>query len=124
APELARQILEATRKSIAAPMSSFAPDGGWPEGPGYWNYATRYTVFYIAAAQTALGNDLGLSAYEGFDKTGFFRIHTTGPTGKAFNFADGAEFPGNASAMFWLARRFNEPAFAIAERQFAGKWGD
>jgi hypothetical protein len=123
-PELARHVLDATRKSIARPMSSFAPDGGWDEGPGYWDYATRYTVFYAAAAQTALGNDLGLSDYEGFDQTGFFRIHTIGPTGKAFNFADCAEFPGIASQMFWLARRFNHPEFAAAERDFAHKWGD
>jgi hypothetical protein len=123
-PDLSRKILDASRKSIAGPMQNFSPDGGWPEGPGYWNYATRYTVFYMAAAQTALGNDLGLSDYEGFDKTGLFRIYTTGPTGKAFNFADGTEFAGNASQMFWMARRFNHPEYAIAERDFAGKWGD
>ena len=123
-PDLARQILDATRKSLDRPMAEFAPDGGWAEGPGYWNYATRYTVFYAAAAQTALGNDLGISEFEGFDKTGFFRIHTIGPTGVAFDFADCAEFPGNASQMFWLARRFSEPDFAVAEREFAAKWGD
>jgi hypothetical protein len=123
-PDVARQVLDATRKAMDSPMSTFAPDGGWPEGPGYWNYATRYTVFYIAAAETALGNDLGLASAEGFDRTGFFRIHTIGPTGKAFNFADGTEFPGNASQMFWLAKHFNQPAFAVSERDFASKWGD
>jgi hypothetical protein len=123
-PDLARQVIEGARKSIHKPMSTFAPDGGLPEGPAYWTYGTRYTVMMIAALETALGTDLGLSAYDGFDKTGFFRIHTNGPTGRAFNFADANEFAGNASIMFWLARRFDQPAFAISEREFAAKWGD
>jgi hypothetical protein len=123
-PDLARQILDATRKSIDKPMSEFAPDGGWAEGPGYWDYATRYTVFYAAAAQTALGNDLGISESAGFDKTGFFRIHTNGPAGKAFNFADASDFAGPAAQMFWLAKRFNQPALAVSEREFSSKWGD
>src|SRR3954469_19635295 len=59
-PDLARQVLEATRAAMEKPMAQFAPDGGLPEGPAYWTYATRYTVFYIAAAETALGQNLGL----------------------------------------------------------------
>src|SRR5581483_7269463 len=34
------------------------------------------------------------------------------------------EFPGIASQMFWLAKRFNQPLFAASERDFAAKWGD
>jgi hypothetical protein len=124
APDVARQVLDVTRQAMDKPMSTYAPDGGSAEGPGYWDYAMRYTVFYIAAAQTALGTDLGLTQFEGFDKAGWFRINTIGPTGLAFNFADGKEFPGNSSAMFWMAKLFKEPAFAIAERDFAAKWGD
>ena len=26
--------------------------------------------------------------------------------------------------MFWLAKRFNQPAFAVSERDFSSKWGD
>ena len=62
-PDLARQVLDATRKSMNNPMPSYAPDGGWLEGPGYWNYATRYTVLYAAAAQTALGNGPGAERF-------------------------------------------------------------
>src|SRR5262249_6308777 len=118
-PQIARKILDATRKAMDKPLAAFAPDGGLPEGPGYWNYALRYTVYYIVAAQTALASDLGMSQVEGFDQTGFFRIHTNGPAGKAFNFSDASEFAGPASQMFWLAKRFNQPAFAISEREYS-----
>ena len=35
--------------SRAAGDGEFAPDGGWAEGPGYWNYATSYNVYMLAA---------------------------------------------------------------------------
>ncbi|HEX3355581.1 MAG TPA: heparinase II/III family protein [Tepidisphaeraceae bacterium] len=123
-PDLARQVLETTRHAMDKPLKTLAPDGGCLEGPAYWDYGTRYTVFYLAALQTALGNDLGMDTTPGLDKTGFFRIYTNGPTDKAFNFADSSEFAGIASQMFWLAHRFNQPAFAISEREYAAKWGD
>ena len=47
------------RASIVLAMKTFGPDGGWPEGPGYWNYATAYNIFYLAALETALGTDFG-----------------------------------------------------------------
>ena len=43
-PEIAEYILKEAVKSIQRPMGEFAPDGGWVEGPGYWDYATRYNV--------------------------------------------------------------------------------
>ena len=44
-PELAAKIIADGRNSIPRAMASFAPDGGWAEGPGYWGYATEYNVF-------------------------------------------------------------------------------
>ena len=123
-PDIARKILDATRTEMQRALMTMAPDGGNPEGPGYWNYATQYTAYYLAACESALGTDFGFKAMPGFAPTGWFRIHTTGPLGKAFNYADAAEYPGQAPQMFWLARAFDQQAFAVHERQFAGKWGE
>jgi Heparinase II/III-like protein len=123
-PDLARQVLQTTRHAMEKPLATLGPDGGCAEGPAYWDYGMRYTVFYLAAAETALGNDLGMAGTEGLDKTGLFRIYTNGPTDKAFNFADSTEFAGIASQMFWLAKFYHQPAFAVSEREYAAKWGD
>src|SRR5439155_16324398 len=80
--------------------------------------------YYLAACQSALGTDFGFKAQPGFAQTGWFRLHTIGPVGKAFNYADAAEYPGPAPQMFWLSREFDQPAFAVHERQFANKWGE
>ncbi len=115
-PELARSILALTRTTITLPMSRYAPDGGWHESPAYWNYATRYNVFYLEALRSALGTDFGLSDSAGFSETGFFGIQSIGPTGKVFNYGDGGDAPAPAPQMLWMARRFNHPIYAAHER--------
>jgi len=117
-PELAAWIVHHAIQSVQVAMTSFAPDGAWGEGPGYWNYATRYNVYLLVGLETALGTDFGLSGFPGFDRTGEFRIHFTGPTRKTFNFADGHEGLGEAAQMFYFARRFDRPLFAWHEREY------
>ncbi len=119
-PELAAHIVAAAIRSVPRAMQSYAPDGGWAEGPGYWSYATRYNVFMLAALDSALGTDFGLSQLPGFDKAGLFRIHSVGPIGLTFNFADAGDRAGAVCEMFWLARRFNQPIYAWHAREFAG----
>lgn len=119
-PELAAYILNRAAHSVQIAMHEFAPDGAWAEGPGYWNYATRYNVYMLAGLESALGTDFGLSGFEGFSATGDFRIHFVGPSRLAFNFADGGPRPGQAAQMFWLARKFNKPLYAWHEREYVG----
>jgi hypothetical protein len=111
-PALAGEILAAAIKSVPRAMQHFAPDGAWGEGPSYWDYATRYNVLMLAALDSALGTDYGLSKIDGFSKAGDFPIHTTGPLGKSFNYADAGEGRPGGSQLLWLATKFDAPAFA------------
>jgi hypothetical protein len=119
-PQLAAYVVHQAANSVQIAMREYAPDGAWSEGPGYWAYATRYNVYLLAALQSALGSDFGLSKLEGFSVTGDFRIHFVGPSRMAFNFADGGDQPGQAAEMFWLARKFNQPLYAWHEREYIG----
>jgi len=119
-PELAAWIVHHALQSVQVAMTSFAPDGAWAEGPGYWNYATRYNVYLLVGMETALGTDFGLGRFPGFERTGEFRIHFVGPTRRTFNFADGHEGLGEAAQMFYFARRFDRPLFAWHEREYVG----
>jgi hypothetical protein len=76
----------------------------------------RYTVVALASLQTALGQDYGLGDIAGMDQAGFFRVHEVGPTGLFFNFADAGEGAGDEPSLFWLARRYHQPALAVAGR--------
>ena len=109
-PQLAAFIVASALKSLPKAMASFAPDGGWDEGPGYWAYTLDYTVPLIAGLETALGSDFGLAAAPGFDRTGAFRMHFVGPTRRPFNYADGGDgVTGGTPVMYWLGRRFRQP---------------
>jgi hypothetical protein len=117
-PDLCQQILDYAVQSLQLSMNDFAPDGGWAEGPGYWDYATFYSSVFLAALETAIGGDLGLAAMPGFSDTGLFPIYVTGPpvnpggAARTFNFADSCEMGLQAYQMLWLARRFQRPVYS------------
>jgi len=118
-PDCAGEILQNAVASLPKALRVHAPDGAWGEGPGYWSYATRYTAYGLAAMGTALGTDFGLSDIPGLDQAGYFPIYTTGPTGLMFGFAD-VHTPltrRNLPQLFWLARRYDNQFFALAERE-------
>lgn len=115
APDIAEQVMQYARASIHNGVSSYLDDGAWAEGLNYWNYASSYLVTFLAALDTALGADFGISARPGIDQTGFFPIYLTGPNG-TFNYGD--TWPDKISAphLYWLARRFQQPLYASYEQ--------
>ncbi|OQA41685.1 MAG: Heparinase II/III-like protein [Chloroflexi bacterium ADurb.Bin325] len=104
--------VEITRRAVSnlpRPMRAFAPKGCYPEGPGYWSYGTTYNVILIALLESVFGSDFGLSQAPGFDKTGQYLSLVTGPSGLAFNYADGSAGRDTDCASWWFARRFSRP---------------
>jgi hypothetical protein len=114
-PKLASYIIQHAVQSVKLAMSSYAPDGGWPEGPGYWFYGTSYNVMMLASLKTALGSDFGLTNMPGFAETGLFPVYFTGPIGKTFNFSDSNEKESTNPCMFWLEKTFHNPVFGWFE---------
>jgi Heparinase II/III-like protein len=123
-PQYAEQIVPAAVKSLPIALASYAPDGAWGEGPGYWSYATRYTAYGLTALKTALGTDFGLSKIKGLSKAGYFPIYMTGPTGYYLNMADVGERSSRRPmpCMFWLARTFDNPLYAESEQAEIAKY--
>ncbi len=111
-PEVAGEVLREALVSLQRGMTAYAPDGGHPEGPMYWGYGTFYTVLFLAALETALGDDLGLSGLEGFAAAGFYPVYLTSVTGRVFNLADASEHLSRTAQMFWLGKRFQQPVFS------------
>ncbi|HJP02354.1 MAG TPA: heparinase II/III family protein [Planctomycetota bacterium] len=117
-PEYARVVLSHAVRSLPRALETYDPHGAWPEGPGYWGYATCYTAFGLAAMRSALGHDFGLSEREGLARAGFFPLAACGPTGAYVAYADVGERAQRRElpVLFWLADRYAEPALAQAER--------
>ncbi|MBT4138579.1 MAG: heparinase [Candidatus Latescibacteria bacterium] len=122
-PQYAQQIIPQAVESLPRALKMYGPDGAWAEGPGYWGYATRYTMFGFAALDTALGTDFDLLKIEGMSQAGLSPIYTTGPTGMYLAYADCGERPHHSpmASMFWLASVFNDPFVADAEHRLIAK---
>ena len=124
-PDYARAIIPAAVASFPRALGTYGPDGAWPEGPGYWHYASRYTSYGLCALRTALGTDYGLTGVEGLSVTGRFPVYTTGPTGLFVNYADSGERSARRTmpCMFWLAMTYDDPFVAEAEHAMAVRYG-
>ncbi|HPY48237.1 MAG TPA: hypothetical protein PLO68_00155 [Sedimentisphaerales bacterium] len=122
-PSYAERIIPAAVKSLPRALKTYAPDGAWGEGPGYWSYATHYTAYGLSALDTALGSTFGLLDVQGLSKAGDFPIYTAGPTGLYLNFADVGERSARRpmACMFWLAGTFHNPLYAYSEHEEIAK---
>ncbi|MBI5768646.1 MAG: heparinase II/III family protein [Verrucomicrobia bacterium] len=107
---LAAEMIARAVNTVPLAMHEFAPDGAYPEGPGYWGYGTTYNVLLIHALQSALGTDFGLSQQPGFLATADYYLHVIGPSGYYFNYSDcGRGGTGLSPAMFWFAAQRQQP---------------
>ena len=78
-PQLCGEIIDRASEAMLHGLSGYSPDGGWPEGPSYWEYATRYAAFAIAALEDAGLDSRNLGASPGLGSTWRFGQDLTGP---------------------------------------------
>lgn len=121
APDTAAEILCRAVKSLPYVMKSYAPDGAYPEGPGYWTYGTTYNVLLLAALESAIGTDFGLGGQPSFLASAHFIVHATGPTGLVHNYSDCRAEVDLLPALFWLAKRSNDPSVLSGQNSEARK---
>ena len=117
-PVLAKQIINRAIDAIVLPMKEYAPDGGYPEGYGYWGYGTSFNVMFLSAVEKLFGNDFGLSQMPGFLQTARFLENMTGTTGKPFNYSDAGANGGLHPAMFWFAAKTKDPSLLWVEKNY------
>ncbi len=117
-PDEAKAIIEKALQTISLPLECYAPDGGYPEGFGYWSYGTTYQVLLCDALINSFGNDAGLSDSPGFLKSAQFVQYMTAPTGKCFNFSDCSPKAYGNIMMYWFAQRANDPSLLWLEKQY------
>jgi hypothetical protein len=110
-------IIERAMKSNLLPLAAYAPDGNYPEGPGYWNYGTSFQVMLIAALESALGSDNGLSKSPGFMKTANYMQFSAGNSGSLFNYSDCGERQVASATLFWFAEKTKNTSLISKEME-------
>lgn len=118
APEAAEQsIYRAIQNLPRAMRESYAPNGAFPEGPGYWVYGTEFNAVLLGLLNSALGQDFELSKSSGFDRTGEYITAMVGPSGLTCNFSDcSTNSIINFAKLWWIARFKRPDCFSVADR--------
>ena len=114
---MVEQMLKIGTTNVAWVMQHFTTDNGlWYEGPGYWDYSTDYNFRHLAALESALGSDFGLSKIPNVADSGLFAMLTTSAGKRSFNFADSGAGNTRGPQMFWYARRYLRPEYSRYQR--------
>ncbi len=116
-PELAARILNRAIENVPKCARGYAPDGAYPEGPGYWGYGTGFQVVLAAALQEFSGSAFGLDTLPGFPETATYMAEVTGPSGRFFDYSDCGEQREFDVPLFWFARRFRHPDYVRYDLQ-------
>ena len=117
-PELSKNIIDRALNSIHLPMNEYQPEGAYPEGYNYWDYGTSFNVMFLSVIEKALDTDFGLTNTPGFLQTAGFLQHMTGVNGGAFNWGDAREGANLSPAMFWFAKKNNDPTLLWVEKTY------
>lgn len=108
-PELAVRTISRSLNGIPNALKQYAPDGVYPEGPGYWTYGTSFSAVTSSLLVSAFGTDFGIAAYPAFLKSADFRMLCIAPSGWYFNFSDCADKSKDADngdvVLAWFAMK-------------------
>ena len=126
-PEWAQKIIDRAIDKVRLPMRHYAPDGAYPEGPGFWGYGTLFNVLLIGGLESTFGTDYGLSQMPGFMQTGTYEMQMVSPLIKHFNYMDNSYEPESSSAPFWFYSKTQDPSVlcqqvSILQRDTAKKY--
>ena len=115
---LSDTVLERCREAMAAGLSAYGADGGYPEGPSYWEFATRYAVLAHAALLEAGLID---RVQPSLAKSWRFARDMTAPSGAVFDCGDTDAQVPRSPVLGWLARISNDPDAAAWQRAAPGE---
>lgn len=68
--------------------AGYAPDGGYAESPGYWEYGTSYLSILFSCLRSACGTDFGLTDAPGFAESFYFVAYICNNNKVAWNYHD------------------------------------
>ncbi|EGN91627.1 hypothetical protein SERLA73DRAFT_100273 [Serpula lacrymans var. lacrymans S7.3] len=116
---VAEQLLSLTvQNALQNCVLATSSDGTWSETNDYWYFGQTGLSEMAASLLSAAGSTFGmLSTNADLYKTGLFHMYSTGP-GSLFNYGDTGpnKFTATANSLLFYAQQFNQPQFALFQR--------
>ncbi len=99
-------------EGILAVLDEGDRDGGWQEGPSYWEYGLLHCVEPAFALRGFTGGAVDLFKHAYLRRTGAFRVYmsTSGP-GHLWGWSDSHKKAENSPTLTILARRYRNPMY-------------
>ena len=98
-------------------LQQYAPDGAYIESPGYWGYGTNTLMRTIAALESSLGTDYGLSDIIGLYDSFYYTIGIANGRYYMWNYHDGGSGRIDYSYFYYASRLFDDPTLASLRDQ-------
>ena len=113
-----KRILQYAVKNTPNLLVSFAPEGVFNEGPGYWGYNGMYMSLFFDILKRNIGNDFGLTKMKGLNNTAKYYTSIIGPSNRTYNFGDAApqENIDYSGTLFFLSKLYQQPEVAVYYR--------
>ena len=122
--ELATRTINRAVEKIKLPMKQYAPEGGYPEGVGYWDFGTLWNAMFLSALDKAFKSDFGLTDLPGFKQTSEYILHTLSPNLMPFAYSDGdSGMPDMSPTIFWFYEKLKDPSLLYNQYQLYKKKG-
>lgn len=115
-PETSFRVFRYGASSLIACFAAYAPDGGYAEGIGAWERATRALACVISMFRSACGTDYGLSAAPGFAQTAAFAKHMESDNG-IWNLGGNRKGNLDTAVFSWFAKTYGMNDFVWLRRQ-------
>ncbi|MBN1343356.1 MAG: DUF4962 domain-containing protein [Phycisphaerae bacterium] len=87
-----------------------ADDGGWQEGPGYWNAYMSFALHFVSALKEISGHNIAAKPF--FRNTPYYCIYTNPPYAGHSPFGDGQSGrpgKGRGNLMYWFSTLNRDP---------------
>ncbi|WP_408960239.1 heparinase II/III family protein [Natrinema sp. 74] len=111
------RIVERVADSLGSYLDGFGPDGGTPEGVGYWNYGIGSYVALADALESATDGSYSLCSPPNLERLATYPLAVELSPGRFVPFSDSDEESVVAPrAAAWLGRRLNDRGLAARGR--------
>lgn len=111
APELSYNTVKNAVRSLEYILPAFAPDGGWQEGTGYFEYALGYLIRMTESLKTSLGTDFGIPHFKGIENSVMYAISMQGSKGSN-NYHDSSETTSVIPEILWAGKYFERTDYS------------
>ena len=118
---LAAEILKSALIGLEGNLVAFAPDGAWPEGPGYWHYTIEFLSYALDSLYTATGGIYNYLNVAGIGETSKYYLYMMGPGGM-FNYGDMVPQYVKSPELYWYSEVMRDGTLGALYKDLADEY--